>query len=147
MKRLSILMVCFAALLFTACSALSSAASSNTVAKASGQACGTAVQGLYGAYRNTGTVDLTNTTNLNNALALATAYTNLKNNQGNTEYRKAFTSGLVASSAGLITQAAASGFVDKLLASSGLSNVNTQNITQTAATVGAIITLLNALKQ
>lgn len=140
-------MVCFAALLFTACSALSSAASSNTVANASGQACGTAVQGLYGAYRNTGTVDLTNTTNLNNALALATAYTNLKNNQGNTEYRKAFTSGLVASSAGLITQAAASGFVDKLLASSGLSNVNTQNITQTAATVGAIITLLNALKQ
>lgn len=147
MKRLSILLVSFATLLFASCGAVSSAASSNTVAKATGQSCGTAVQGLYGAYKNTGTIDLTNTTNLNNALALATAYTNLKNNKDNTEYRKAFTTGLVASSAGLITQAAASGFVDKLLASSGLSNINTQNITQTASTVAAIITLLNALKQ
>ncbi len=147
MKRLSILLVSFATLLFASCGAVSSAASSNTVAKATGQSCGSAVQGLYGAYKNTGTIDLTNTTNLNNALALATAYTNLKNNKDNTEYRKAFTTGLVASSAGLITQAAASGFVDKLLASSGLSNINTQNITQTASTVAAIITLLNALKQ
>ncbi len=147
MKRLSILLVSFATLLFASCGAVSSAASSNTVAKATGQSCGTAVQGLYGAYKTTGTIDLTNTTNLNNALALATAYTNLKNNKDNTEYRKAFTTGLVASSAGLITQAAASGFVDKLLASSGLSNINTQNITQTASTVAAIITLLNALKQ
>ncbi len=147
MKRLSILLVCFAAMAFVSCSSLSSATSSNTVAKASGQACGTAVQGLYGAYKNTGTVDLTNTTNLNNALALATAYTNLKQNKDNNEYRKAFTNGLIASSAGLITQATANGFVDKLLASSGLTNVNTQNIAQTASTVAAIITLLNALKQ
>ena len=147
MKRLSILLVCVAAMAMVSCSAVSSAASSNTVANASGQACGTAVQGLYSTYKNTGTVDLTNTTNFNNALALATAYTNLKQNKDNESYRKAFTSGLIASSAGLITQATASGFVDKLLASSGLSNVNTQNITQTATTVAAIVTLLNALKQ
>lgn len=140
-------MVCIAAMAMASCSSLSSATSSNTVANASGQACGTAVQGLYSAYKSTGTVDLTNTTNLNNALALATAYTNLKQNKDNTNYRKAFTTGLVASSAGLITQATASGFVDKMLASAGLANVNTQNITQTAATVAAIVTLLNALKQ
>lgn len=147
MKRLSILLVCVAAMAMVSCSAVSSAASSNTVANASGQACGTAVQGLYSSYKNTGTVDLTNTTNFNNALALATAYTNLKQNKDNESYRKAFTSGLIASSAGLITQATASGFVDKLLASSGLSNVNTQNITQTATTVAAIVSLLNALRQ
>ena len=147
MKRISILIVCFATMIMASCSSISSAASSNTVAKASGQACGTAVQGLYSSYKNTGTVDLTNTNNLNNALALATAYTNLKQNKDNTDYRKSFTNGLIASSAGLITQATANGFVDKLLASSGLSNVNTQNITQTAATVAAIVTLLNALKQ
>ena len=117
------------------------------MAKASGQTCGTAVQGLYSAYRNTGTVDLTNTTNLNNALTLAAAYTNLKQNKDNSDYRKAFTSGLIASSAGLITSANATSFVDKMLATAGLGNINTQNITQTAATAAAIITLLNALKQ
>ena len=72
---------------------------------------------------------------------------NLKQNKDNTAYRKAFTTGLIASSAGLITSANAGTFVDKLLASSGLGNINTQNITQTAATVAAIVTLLNALKQ
>lgn len=147
MKRLSILLVCVAAMAMVSCSAVSSAASSNTVANASGQACGTAVQGLYSSYKKTGTVDLTNTTNFNNALALATAYTNLKQNKDNESYRKAFTSGLIASSAGLVTQATASGFVDKMLASSGLANVNTQNITQTATTVATIISLLNALRQ
>lgn len=147
MKRLSILIVCVAAMAFASCSALSSAASSNTVANASGQTCGTAVQGLYRSYKSTGTVDLTNTTNLNNALALATAYTNLKQNKDNSDYRKAFTTGLIASSAGLITSQNATAFVDKMLATAGLGNINTQNITQTAATVGAIITLLNALKQ
>ena len=147
MKRLGLLLVCFAALAMTSCSLFQSAASSNTVAQASGQACGTAVQGLYSSYKNTGTVDLTNTTNLNNALALATAYTNLKQNKDNQSYRKAFANGLVLSSAGLITQATANGFMDKLLATAGLQNINTQNIAQTAATAAAIITLLNALKQ
>ena len=64
----------------------------------------------------------------------------------NSAYRKSFTSGLIASSAGLITAANATAFVDNLLASAGLANVNTQNITQTASTVAAIVTLLNALK-
>ena len=145
MKRISILIMCIATLALTACSSISSAASGNTVANASGQACGTAVQGLYGSYKNTGKVDLTNTTNLNNALVLATAYTNLKQNKDNSDYRKA-TTGLIASSAGLITQANAATFVDKLLAMSGLGNINTQNVTQTAATVAAIVALLNVLK-
>ena len=146
MKRLSILIVCVATLLMSGCGVMSSAASSNTVANASGQACGTAVQGLYKSYKNTGTVDLTNTNNFNNALALASAYTNLKQNKDNQAYRKAFTSGLIASSAGLITQANAGAFVDKMLATAGLNNINSQNIAQTASTVAAIVTLLNALK-
>lgn len=147
MKRLGLLLMCVAALAMTSCSLFSAAASSNTVAQASGQTCGTAVQGLYGAYKSTGTVDLSNPTNLNNALALATSYSNLKQNKDNSEYRKAFTSGLIASSAGLITSANATQFVDQLLASSGLSNINTQNITQTAATAAAIITILNTVRQ
>ena len=147
MKRLGLIMTFVATLAMTSCGALSSASSSNSVAKASGQACGMAVQNLFGTYRSTGTVDLSNPTNLNNALALATAYSTLKQNKGNEDYRKAFTSGLIASSAGLITSANATAFIDKMLATTGLSNLNTQNITQTAATAAAIVTLLKTLKQ
>lgn len=147
MKRLGLLLVCFATMAMTSCSILQSAASSDSVATASGKNCGLAVQGLYSAYRNTGTIDLTNATNLNNALALATSYSALKQNKGNQAYRKAFTNGLIASSAGLITSANASAFIDKMLASSGLSNINSQNIAQTATTVATIVTLLKVLKQ
>lgn len=139
--------MCVATLTLTSCNLLSAAASSNTVAQASGQTCGTAVQGLYGAYKSTGTVDLSNPTNLNNALALATAYSNLKQNKDNSDYRKAFTTGLIASSAGLITSANATAFIDQMLATTGLANVNTQNIAQTATTAAAIITILNTVRQ
>lgn len=142
MKRLGLLLVCFAALAMTSCDALSSASSSNSVAKAAGQTCGSAVQGLFRTYKNTGTVDLTNSTNINNALALATAYTNLKNNRGDANYRQAFTSGLIASSAGLITSANASAFVDRLLATSGLANLNMQNISQSVSTAASIVNLI-----
>lgn len=140
-------MVCFAALAMSSCSMLNSAAGSNSVAAASGQSCGTAVQGLYQSYKGTGKVDLTNASNLSNALALATAYTNLKNNKGDESYRKAFTSGLIASSAGLVTQQNADTFVNQMLSTSGLGNINTQNVAQTAATASAIVTLLNTLRK
>lgn len=139
--------MCVATLAMTSCDILQSVSSSNTVAQASGQACGMAMQGLYSSYKSTGKVDLTNATNLSNALAVATAYTNLKQNHNDQNYRKAFTTGLIASSAGLITSANAGTFIDTLLAQAGLGNVNSQNIAQTAATAAAIITLINAVKQ
>ena len=147
MKRLSILFLALATLVLTSCSAITAAAGSNTVAQATGQSCGTAMQGLYKSYKKTGTIDLTNSTNLQNALAVATAYTNLKQNKDNSNYRKSFTSGLIASSAGLITSTNATAFVDQLLASAGLNNVNSQNIAQTASTAMAIMTLINALNK
>lgn len=138
--------MCVATLAMTSCSSLQSAGA-NAVAQASGQACGNAVQGLYSSYKNTGKVDLTAGNNLTNALALATAYTELQQNKGNAAYRKAFTTGLIASSAGLITSANAGSFVDKLMSSVGLSNITADKVSQTATTVAAIVTLLNALKQ
>ena len=147
MKRIGLLMVCIAALAMASCGSLSSAASGSSVAKASGQACGTAVQGLYNSYHNTGKVDLTNTTDLTNALALATCYTQLKENKDNSAYRSAFTSGLIASSANLITSANATAFVDKLLGSTSLGNLNMDKVTQTASTAAAIISLISILKQ
>ena len=147
MKRLGLLLMCVAAMAMTSCGLMQSAAGSNTAATATGKACGTAVQGLYSSYKSTGKVDLTVGNNLTNALALATAYTELQNNKGNDAYRRAFTSGLIASSAGLITSANAGSFVDKLMSSVGLGNVTADKISQTATTAAAIITLLNALKQ
>jgi len=146
MKRLGFLLMCVAAMAMTSCSMLQSAGS-NTVAQASGRACGTAVQGLYSSYKSTGKVDLSNTTNLTNALALATAYTELRQNKDNSAYRQSFTSGLIASSAGLITSANANSFVNALLSSTGLSGVNSSNVAQTVSTVSTIVTLLNALNQ
>lgn len=139
--------MCVATLAMTSCGMMSSAAGSNTAAQATGNSCGTAVQGLYSSYKSTGTMDLTAGNNLTNALALATAYTELQNNKDDAAYRKAFTTGLIASSAGLITTANANSFVDKLMASVGLSNVTADKISQTATTAAAIVTLLNALKQ
>ena len=139
--------MCFAALAMTSCGSLSGTGSSNSVAQMSGQTCGVAIQQLYSAYRATGKIDLTNATTLSNALIVTTAYTNLKANKDNQEYRKSFTNGLIASSAGLITSANATAFVDQMLSTAGLSNVTAQNITQTAATAAAIVTLMNSLKQ
>ncbi len=146
MKRLGLLLVCFATLAMASCGSLGGATGSNSAAQMSGQSCGMAMQQLYGSYKATGKVDLTNATNLSNALIVATACTNLKANKGDKGYRSAFTSGLIASSAGLITSANATAFVDQLLNSAGLTNINSQNIAQTAATAAAIVTLLNALK-
>ncbi len=139
--------MCVATLAMTSCSLLQSASSSNSVAQASGKACGTAVQGLYSSYKSTGKMDLTAGNNLTNALALATAYSELQQHKEDTAYRNAFTTGLIASSAGLITAANATSFVDKLINSVGLSNVSVDKMAQTASTVATIVTLLNTLKQ
>lgn len=144
MKRLSILAVCFVALAMSSCSMLST--SSNSAANIAGRSCGSAVASLYQVYKTTKTVDLTNSTNLSNALALTASCTQLKENKNNPEYKKAFAAGLVASAAGLFTTQNAMGFVDKIIATSGLENVNASNIANTATTAMAIYSLLNSVK-
>jgi hypothetical protein len=128
MKRLSILMVCFATLVLTSCGALNT--SSNSAAQAMGQTCGAAVLGLYQSYKATGTINLTTGNNLTNALALATCYTQLKANKDNKAYRSSFTNGLILSSAGLITNQNASTFVNALLSANGLANLNANSTQQ-----------------
>ena len=110
MKRLAILFVCAATLVMTSCGMLGAGAN-NTAAQALGQTCGSAVLGLYNSYKSTGTIDLTNSNNLTNALALATCYTQLRQNKDNNNYRNAFTSGLILSSAGLITNQNVGSFI------------------------------------
>ncbi len=148
MKRLSIILVCFATLAFGSCGILNSAASSNSAATAMGQTCGSAILGLYNSYKATGTVNLTTGNNLAHALALATCYTQIKENKNNSAYRKAFANGLIMSSAGLITNANANSFINALLMANGLANVSTNNTTQQnqQATSTATSSLFNSIE-
>ena len=147
MKRLSLVLVCFATLAFASCGVLNSAASSNAAATTMGQTCGSAVLGLYNSYKSTGTINLTYGNNLTNALALATAYTQIKANKDNSNYRTAFAKGLVLSSSGLITNQNVNTFINALLLANGLSNVSSSNTTQQnqQAATPATITLMKVL--
>lgn len=145
MKRLGIILMCLATLVMASCNAFSSAGS-NSVAMLSGQNCGSAVKGLYNSYKSTGNLNITSGTNLTNALALASCYSQLKQNKNDKQFRKSFIKGMVQSSTGLFTTATATNFVDQMLNSSGLANVNSSNIAQTASTATTIISLLNTLK-
>ena len=149
MKRLSILMVCFATLAFTSCGLLGAASSSNTAATAVGQTCGSAILGLYNSYKATGTLNLTTGNNLANALALATCYTQIKANASNSSYRKAFANGLILSSAGLINNQNVNTFINALLMANGLSNMSSSNTAQQnqQAGGGAALSLIRALDQ
>lgn len=130
MKRLSIILVCFATMAFSSCGVLNSVTSSNTAATTMGQTCGTAVLGLYNSYKSTGTINLTAGNNLAHAISLATCYTQIKANAGNSSYRTAFATGLVMSSAGLITNQNVNAYINALLLCNGLSNVSSSNTTQ-----------------
>ena len=149
MKRLSIILVCFATMAFTSCSVLNSVASSNSAASTLGQTCGSAILGLYQSYKATGTINLTTGNNLTNALALASCYMQLKSNAGNSDYRKAFANGLILSSSGLITNQNSNAFINALLSANGLSNVSSSNTTQQnqKAVNSAAIPVLQALEQ
>lgn len=147
MKKIALFLACIVAVaMMASCGSSSNVASSDAAAVASGAACGKALTGLYTSYNATGTISLTNANDLSNALTVATAYTQLKNNKSNEAYKKSFCSGMVSAGMGLITTANATTIMNKMLALTGLSNVNAQNIAQKAETVSALITLLNALK-
>lgn len=145
MRKLGFLLVTFAAVALVSCSALNNASSQNAVASASGSACGAAVSGLYRSYKTTGGINLTNSNDLTNALALATAYSQLRANSTNESYKKAFAAGLVTGSAGTITTSNAVNFMNSLLSTTALSGINANNIASKVETASAIVTLLRAL--
>ena len=146
MKRLSIIFVCFATLALSSCGILTS--SSNSAAQTLGQTCGAAVLGLYQSYKATGSLSLTTGNNLTNALTLATCYTQLSQNKDNSNYRKAFASGLVLSSAGLITNQNSAAFINALLGTSALGTVNSNSTSvQVNKTTPAVTGLLKTLEK
>ena len=142
-------MMCVAAVLFASCGsttstsrAVSNALGSNTAATANGTACGQAIIGLYNNYKATKKLDMTNASNITNTLALVTAYTQLKNNKGNKDYRKSFVSGMVLGGAGIITNNNAYSLVNQIENAAGLSSTTRSNISTAASTVSSILSIL-----
>jgi len=149
MKKFGIIMMCVAAVLFASCGstsstsrAVSNALGSNTAATANGTACGQAIIGLYNNYKATKKLDMTNASNITNTLALVTAYTQLKNNKGNKDYRKSFVSGMVLGGAGIITNNNAYSLVNQIESAAGLSTTTRNNISTAASTVSSILSIL-----
>ena len=134
--------MCIAAFAFVSCGSTSSLTSSNSAASTSGTACGQALIGLYNNYKATKKLDMTNASNITNTLALVTACSQLKNNKGNANYRKAFISGMILGGAGIITNANASSIVNSIENSVGLSSTTRSNISSAASTVTSILSLL-----
>jgi hypothetical protein len=144
MKRLSILIICFATLAFASCSSTMGSGTASSAAKDNGRAAGASIISLYNSYRSTGTVNLGNAADLTAALGLATAYTNFRNNQADPNYKKAFAAGMVSAGAGLITTANVNNLINTMNNLTGL-NVNAATITNSVGTATAIVQLLQAL--
>lgn len=153
MKKIGIIMMCVAAVLFASCGTTSTTSrstssssgsilSSNTAATANGTACGQAIIGLYNNYKATKKLDMTNASNITNTLALVTAYSQLKNNKGNKDYRKSFVSGMVLGGSGIITNNNAYSLVNQIENAAGLSSTTRSNISTAASTVSSILSIL-----
>ena len=146
MKKISILMICIATIVFVGCSS-TSGASSTSAARKSGVTCGTALVSLYNNYKASGTIDMNNGVNLANMLAVVAGYKQLKNNKSDASYRSDFAKGMVSVGSGLITTANVNTLVDKLCSATGLSDVNASTISQKAEEAKSIISILQMLKQ
>lgn len=144
MKKLSIILLCFATLSLVSCNSIKSATTSDAAAKSCGLSAANAMLQLYKSYKANGTISLSNSTDLTNALVLATAYTNYRNNQNNASYKTSFASGMVSAGTGLITSSNVNSVINTMNNLTGL-NVNAATISNNVNTVTSIITLLNAL--
>ena len=143
MKRLSIIVLCFATMALASCGTFSGN-SSESAAKTSGRNTANAILSLYNSYRANGTVSLANSADLTSTLVLATGYTNLRNNQQDPNYRKAFAAGMVSAGTSLITSSNVEYVINTMNSLTGL-NVNPQTISNSVGTATAVIQLLQAL--
>lgn len=148
MKRLSIIMMCFALFSLTSCSMLGGASASSSsdtsAAKNTGRNTATALVGLYGSYKTNNTISLTNANDIANALILAKGYTSYRSNQADPAFKKAFAAGMVAAGAGIITNANVDNVLNTMVGLTGL-NVNAANISNSVNTASSIVQLLKTL--
>ena len=143
MKRLSIIMMCIASMAFASCGSLSGT-SVESSAKTSGRNTASALITLYNSYRNTGTISLSNPTDLTAALMVATGYTNMRTYWSDDSYKKAFAAGMVSAGSGLITTANVNQIINTMNSLTGL-NVNAATVSNNVGTATALLQLLKAL--
>ena len=143
MKRLSIIIMCVAAMAFASCGSTANT-TVDSAAKTSGRNTANALITLYNSYRSTGTVSLSNPTDLTAALMIATGYTNMRTYKNDDSYKKAFAAGMVSAGAGLITAANVNQIINTMNNLTGL-NVNAATISNNVGTATALIQLLQAL--
>ena len=142
MKKIGIIMMFAAAITFASCGSMSGTATTSA-AKADGLSCANALKALKNSKQANGTISITNSVDLANMLVVLNSYNQLKANKDNSTYKTQFVSGLIA--AGLTTENA-NILLNALLSNTALANINAANIQQKAETIGAILTLINALR-
>ncbi|MCR4824814.1 MAG: hypothetical protein K5849_05590 [Bacteroidales bacterium] len=115
--------------LLSSCSVVKSVA---TNALTSGTNTGSALSTLYKVLNTTGSIDLSNVTNIINLGKILTGAGSVSN--ANSSFLEKFTSGLISGSSGLVTNSNASAVINGLKA---LSNIDTSAITKAAASAAA----------
>lgn len=143
MKITAYIAVFIAALSFASCSSISNSASSNTAAKTAGTSCGKVLSGLYSQYKSSGKLNMASSSTLTNVIELGACYKLLKDNRGNSAYRKSFAAGLVSGSNGLITNSKASSVISSLLSITGLGNVTSSTSSSSSVLTGIATNLIN----
>lgn len=146
MKKLSIIMMFVALFATTSCSSLTGA--TDTTAIATGTTCAKALIALRSSYK-AGTLSLTNLSDLSNMLIVANAYTSLKANKENANYKKSFSTGMVAGGSGAITNSNVATIVNLLMNANALGTLNNNNATNSTTekqTTGSVIPMFDAMK-
>lgn len=146
MKKLGIVMMFVALLAIPSCSTLSGA--TDTAAIASGTTCARALLALRASHK-AGTLSVTNLSDISNMLVVANAYKQLRANKDNANYKKSFSSGMVAGGSGVITNSNVATIVNLLMNANGLANVTSDNINTGntgTTTTHSIVPIVEGLK-
>ncbi|MBR0300475.1 MAG: hypothetical protein IJQ93_09190 [Bacteroidales bacterium] len=130
MKLLKTLAASAAAiLLLSSCSVLKNTASS---ALSTGTSTGSALSSLYQIFKSSGSIDLSNVTNIINLGKILTGASSLTD--ATSAFTDSFTSGLISGSSNLVNSSNAASVISAL---KSLSNVDTSAITAAAAAAAA----------
>lgn len=139
-------MLLVASVLFVSCGSTANLVSSSA-ASTSGAQCAMAMSSLSSVYNSTGKLDLTNLTNLSNAVIVAQAASNLQQHKADKSYQTSFVTGMLTGSNGNLTQAAATAIMNGLMNSTNLTQEKVNNATTRVQTAATIISLLKQMNQ
>ncbi|MDD3079889.1 MAG: hypothetical protein PHH37_12415 [Paludibacter sp.] len=151
MKNIINIILVLSVIAFGSCSSaskLSTVISSNeTSATTVGTNCGTALSKLYSQYKESGKINLNNSSTLLSLTELGTYYTELKNNKSNASYISSFGKGLMNGSNGLITNTNVTSTINSLASLTGLSTLTTNASSASTTTISQLTSLLSSFSK